>query len=332
MIGQETHDIERKTTAILKVLSDSAQPLGGRVLARRLRDLGIDLGERAVRYHLKLMDERGFTRPIGRRDGRSITKSGIEELGSALVSDRVGLLTTRIETMAYQSSFDPEKRTGEVPINVSLFYREEFGQVIEAMKEVFQAGFSIGDLVAIASEGEKLGDVIVPPGKVGLATVSQIVVCAALLKAGIPVDSKFGGVLQIRNYEGLRFVDIIEYAGCSLDPAELFIAGKMTSASKAAREGNGKILASFYEIPPAARADAEAVIKELETSGMKGLVIVGGISEPVCELPVAINKVGVVLADGLNPVAATVEAGIRVVNHAMSGVMDFGKLGSFRDL
>lgn len=56
MIGQ-AREVERKIIATLKVLSDSQQPLGGRVIARRLDELGIDLGERAVRYHLKLMDE-----------------------------------------------------------------------------------------------------------------------------------------------------------------------------------------------------------------------------------------------------------------------------------
>ncbi len=54
MIGQQTQEVERKIIAILKVLSDSPQPLGGRVLARHLGDLGLGLGERAVRYHLNL--------------------------------------------------------------------------------------------------------------------------------------------------------------------------------------------------------------------------------------------------------------------------------------
>ena len=327
MMGQQASAVERKTIAILKVLSDSPRPLGGRVLARRLWDLGIDLGERAVRYHLKLMDERGLTCLAGRKDDRLITKSGLEELGSALVSDRVGLVTTQIGTLAYQSSFNPEKRIGEVPINVSLFSREEFSQAIEAMKDAFLAGLGISDLVAIASEGEKLGEVVVPLGKVGLATVSHIVVCGALLRAGIPVDSRLGGVVQIRNHEALRFVDLIEYAGCSLDPFEVFIAAKMTSVSKAAREGNGKILASFCEIPAISRTSAEAVIRELEVAGMNGLVILGGIGEPVCQLSVAANRVGMLLADGLNPVAAAAEAGTRVINYPMGGVIDFGRLG-----
>ena len=331
MIGLQTSEVERKTIAILKVLSDSPRPLGGRVLAHRLSDLGIDLGERAVRYHLKLMDERGFTQPVGRRDGRSITRSGLEELDSALVSDRVGLVTTKIEMLTYQSSFDPKKRMGEVPINVSLFSRKEFSQAIEVMKDTLLAGLGISDLVAIASEGEKLGDVTVPPCKVGLATVSHILVYGALLRAGIPVNFRFGGILQVRNHEALRFVDLIEYDGCSLDPSELFITGKMTSVSKAAKEGNGKILASFCEIPALARSNAEAVIRELEAVGMKGLVMFGRIGEPVCQLPVAPNRVGMVLADGLNPVAAAVEAGTRAINHPMSGVIDFERLEPFRD-
>ncbi len=332
MTVHQTNEVERKTIVILRVLSNSPRPLGGRVLARQLGNLGIDLGERAVRYHLKLMDERGLTRPVGRKDGRTITRLGLEELGSSLVSERVGLVTTRIETLVYQSSFDPKKHVGEIPINVSLFIQEEFSQAIEAMKDVFLCGFGVSDLIAVAYRGEALGEVIIPPDKIGLATISQIVICGALFKAGIPVDSRFGGILQIRNYEALRFVDLIEYTGSSLDPSEVFIAGKMTSASKAAEEGNGKMLAGFWEIPALARPKAETIIKELEIAGLKGVITLGRVGETVCELSVAMDKVGMVLTDGLNPVAAAFEAGINVVNHPMSGVIDFGKLKRFMDL
>ena len=331
MIAQQTDGIERKTMAILKVLSDSQQPLGGRVLARRLADLGIDLGERTVRYHLKLMDARGLTRPVGQRDGRLITKSGIEELDSALLSDRVGLVATKIETLAYQSCFNLEKRTGEVPINVSLFSHKEFKQAIRAMKGIFQAGLGIGDLVAIAFEGEKLGGMIIPPDRVGLATLSHIMVCGILLRAGIPVDARFGGILQIQNQEARRFVHLIEYTGCSLDPSEVFIASKMTSVSKAAKEGNGRVLASFCEIPAIARSDTEVILKELGASGIKGLIMMGRIGEPVYQIPVMANKFGIVSADGLNPVAAAMEAGIEIENYTMSGTIDFEKLGHFTD-
>ncbi len=77
MIGRDSVDVERKVLSILKVLQASPQPLGARVIARQLEDYGVALTERTVRYHLKLMDERGLTEPRG-RDGRIITPAGIE--------------------------------------------------------------------------------------------------------------------------------------------------------------------------------------------------------------------------------------------------------------
>jgi repressor of nif and glnA expression len=332
MIGQESREVERKTIAILKVLNDCPEPLGGRVIARRLSDLGIDLGERAVRYHLKLMDQQGLTRPIGRRDGRAITKSGVEELDSALVSDRVGLVMTKMEMLAYRSSFDTSKREGNVPVNVSLFPGESFRQALATMKEVYQAGLCVSHLIAVAQEGERLGDTVVPKGKVGVAAISNILVVGTLLKAGIPVDSRFGGILQMRDHQPMRFANLIEYSGSSLDPSEVFIASKMTSVGQAAREGNGNILAGFYELPAVARPEVEALMKRLEMEDVHGLLKLGKTGEPVCEMPVAPGRAGMILLDGLNPAGAAVEAGLEVVNRGLSGVIEFGRLKSFRDL
>ncbi len=330
MIGQESREVERKLVAILRVLSDSPEPLGGRVIACRLGGLGIDLGERAVRYHLKLMDERGLTHAVGRRDGRSITQRGVEELKSALVvSDRVGSIAARIELLAYRTSLNLDSLADEVPINTSLFPKDEFAHALEAMKDAFGAGFCVTDLVAVAAEGERLGEVTVPQGKVGLATVSSIAISGALLKAGIPLDSKFGGILQVRGGRPLRFIELIEYAACSLDPSEVFIASKMTSVAEAASRGEGKILANFRQLPAPCRPLMETMVERLKGAGLEGLVMMGEMSEPICQVPAELNKVGMILQSGLNPVAAAMEAGIEVINHAMSGVIDYGELRSF---
>ena len=332
MIAQQTSDAARKTIAILKILGDSPQPLGSRVLARRLRDLGIDLGERAVRYHLRQMDEMGLTRIVGQKDGRFITESGIEELNSVLLTDRVGQVASRIESLAYHSSFNPEEGLGKVPVNLSLFECGDFDRAIEVIKIAFGAGLGVSRLAAVAAEGGSLGETVIPPGNTGLATVSHIVVCGALMRAGIPVDFRFGGIVQIRCGEPLRFVELIDYAGCSLDPSEIFIASGMTSVISAAREGNGKILASFCEIPSVARSRAETIINSLELASMNGVLALGKIGESVCGLPVAFNKVGIVFTDGLNPVSAALEAGLNVVNYTMRGVIDSGKLIDYKKL
>jgi repressor of nif and glnA expression len=56
------------------------------------------------------------------------------------------------------------------------------------------------------------------------------------------------------------------------------------------------------------------------------VLLLGNISETVCEMTVDINRVGVVLIGGLNPVAAAYEAGIESDNFAMSALMKYEKL------
>lgn len=328
MAGFETQAVERKVLSILKVLSDPQEPLGGRVIARRLKDYGVKLSERAVRYHLKMMDERGLTRTVG-RDGRLITESGIDELKSALVRDKVGFAISKIELLAFRTSFDWEKRTGSVPVNVSFFQKEEFQKAIQAMKPAFAAGLCVSDLVAVAQAGETISELIVPQGKVALATVCSIVINGSLLKAGVPIDSRFGGILQIRNRQPLRFVELIHYAGSSLDPSEVFIRARMTSVRDVATSGNGKILANFREIPALCRPIAEEVVTKLKEAGLAGLLLMGNTSEAVCEIPVELNRVGMILLGGLNPVAAAEEAGIEAESHAMSTVIEYQNLIKF---
>ena len=331
MIGSESQEVERKVLSILRIISESQEPMGARVVARHLQDYGIDLTERAVRYHLKLMDERGLTRLEG-RDGRLITEQGIEELSNALVRDKVGLVLSRIEMQAFQTDFDWKSRTGTVPINVSLFPKEKFGKALSAMAPAFKANLCAGDRVAVAQEGQQLGDLHIPEGKVGLATVCSVVTNGVLLKAGVPMDSRFGGILQIRNRQPRRFVELIHYAGSSLDPSEVFIRGKMTSVRKASKEGNGKILANFREVPSVCRPIVEEAVLGLKEAGLGGVLLMGNTSEPICEIPIDLNKVGMILVGGMNPVAAAEEAGIEAENKAMSTIIDYHTMVRFEDL
>ena len=331
MLESDAPDTERKTVAILKVLSESPEPLGSISIARALENHGIYLNERTVRYHLRITDARGFTQPLG-RDGRMLTRRGHEELTNALASEQIGFVIERIALLAFQTTLDPARGTGEVIINTSLFPKDRFKKALSAMKDAFSSGVCVSDLVAVAEEGEKLGDVIVPEGKVGFATVCSATINGVLLKAGIPMDSRFGGILEIRDSLPRRFVAIINYAGSSLDPSLAYIKAHMTSVREAAATGNGKILANFREIPGAAKPMAEELVAKLKAIGIGGVVMVGYTSQPVCQIPVGLNKVGVILDGGLNPLAAAEEAGIEADNIANSGTMDMMRLGSFWDI
>jgi len=106
----------------------------------------------------------------------------------------------------------------------------------------------------------------------------------------------------------------------------------MTTVKKAVRSGNGKILANFREIPALCRGVAEEVIDKLNEAGIRGLLVMGTTSEPVCEIPVELNRIGMILLGGMNPVSAAREAGIEAENHAMSTVIEYQDLIKFKEL
>jgi len=331
MIQGATSEAERKIISILRVLSESFEPMGSITIARELERYGVFLSERAVRYHLRITDERGYTQPLG-RDGRTITSKGLEELRIALAPEQVGFILDKLELLAFLTTFDPHKKTGQVAINVSLFHKDDFSNALAAMKDAFKSGVCVSELVAIASEGESLGDVVVPKGKVGLGTICSVTINGVLLKAGVPIESRFGGVLEIKNSRPKRFVAIVNYSGTSLDPSEQYIRARMTNIREAARSGTGMILANFREVPAPARPIVQETITALKQAGIRGIYALGNTSEPVCQIAVGLNRIGMILLGGLNPVAAAVEAGIEAENTAESGMIDFDQLTSFWQL
>ena len=261
-----------------------------------------------------------------------ITPEGRQEVKEALAPQQLGFVRDKLELLAYLTTFDPEKRTGQLAINTSIMDKDKFKRAVAAMNDTFKAGICVSLLVATAKEGEKLGSVVIPEGKIGLATVCGASINGVLLKAGVPTEFRFGGVLEIKNSKPRRFVAITEYAGTSIDPSEQFIQAKMTSVGQASRTGSGKILGAFRTIPAPAREVVERMTAQLKEAGIVGIYDLGHTSEPLCQVPVALNRVGLIQLGGLNPVAAAVEAGIEIDNIAESGLIDYGQLHSFWQL
>jgi hypothetical protein len=106
----------------------------------------------------------------------------------------------------------------------------------------------------------------------------------------------------------------------------------MTRVRDAATTGNGRILANFREIPAEAKPLVEKTRAQLKQAGIDGVIRLGEASEPVCQIHVGLNKVGMVLLGGLNPLAAAEELGIQAANFSESGTIDFERLVNFREL
>jgi len=317
--------------SILKILDTHPDKiLGSGALSKRLKVHGVDLTERTVRYHLRILDERGFTKVFG-KEGRMITPRGKEELTQALVSDKIGFIISRIETLAYLTDLDLETHNGNVILNISYFPEEELTDAIRLMSPVFSSPYVMSKMVILKRSGERIGDVMVPDGQVGFGTVCSVTINGIFLKAGIPVTSRFGGVLQI-NSDPVRFTALIAYEGSSLDPLEVFIKSKMTDIMGAVGNHSGKILASFREIPVVSIEKATQLRATLTDKGIGGVLLIGNPNQPLLEMPVGLDRAGMIIVGGLNPIAALEEAGIPTITKAMSTLYKFSELISFQEL
>jgi len=317
--------------AILSILDKCTTVTGSRELSRKLTKHGVELTERTVRYYLKQLDNKGYTEVFG-KEGRKITTRGRQELRHSLVSDNIGFVISRIETLSYLTTLDLTTMEGDIILNVSWFPRKHLKKALTLLKPVFASPFVMSDRVILADEGEEIGDAIVPKGMAGLGTICSVTINGIFLKAGIPVASRFGGVVETMDGKARRFLSLISYAGSSLDPLEMFIKSSMTAVSEAVAGRNGKILASFREIPIVCLDKATKLARTLEERGIRGILMIGSPNSTLLEVPVGIDKAGIVIIGGLNPVAVLEEHGIATESKAMSTLFEYSRLVPFKEI
>ncbi len=316
--------------AILRILDKRADAVGSSELAEELLSHGIELSERTVRYYLKLLDERGLTEVLGKR-GRTITARGREELDNAFVSERLNFIISRIDSLAYLTDFNPDDMRGRIILNISFFPERRLRDALRVMLPVFSSPYVMSDRIVLAKGGERIGDIRVPADTVGLGTVCSITLNGIFLKAGIPVTSRYGGVVEMRDGELWRFTSLIGYEGSSLDPLEIFIRSRMTDVLGLVRDGSGKVLGSFREIPVVSLREAENLRDKMARRGLGGRIVFGKPNQPLLDIPVGADRVGMIVVGGLNPIAAAHEAGIHTETMAMSALYDYGDLMRFND-
>jgi repressor of nif and glnA expression len=317
---------ERARSAILRVLAESAGPLGAERIVASLLAAGVDLSPRTVRLHLLELDRKGLTRLVNRRAGRTITREGREETGRADVITKVGVVSARVDALTYRMTFDARRGAGTVVVNAALLHPANLEPALAETRRVLREQLGIANRVVVARAGEQIGGVAVPPGFVGIGTLCSVTMNGILLHRGIPVTSRFGGLLEVRDRRPLRFVELIEYRGSSLDPLEVFIQAGMTRVRDVVRQGSGVICAGFREIPAPAAEDAQALVRELRPLGIGGIVAVGRPNQPLFGIPVADGHAGLVVVGGLNPIAAVREAGYAVRIRSLAGLEDFARL------
>lgn len=324
--------VESIKAGILKVLHDAEEPIGASKIAERLYSLGLAARPRTVRFYLLQLDRAGLTQRVSRRHGRVLTDAGREELAMANVMEKIGFVAAKVDTLGYRMEFSLRRGEGTIIANMGLISRKDLGRALMAMKPIFDARWTMGDRLFLAMQGEKIGGMTVPQGKVDIATVCSVTVNGILLSERIPVASRFGGLLEIRNGQPTRFVELIEYGGTTLDPLEAYIRAGMTRVSECARSGRGIIGASFREVPSAALEAVRRIHKMMLHRGLGGIIAIGKPNRPLMDFPVADGRAGLVVVAGLNAIAAVKEAGIPVEIMPLAGLADYSLFRSYGEI
>jgi repressor of nif and glnA expression len=308
---------ERKYIEILRILREYQDPVGAKRLSELMAERGFILSDRAVQYYLSYLDTMGFTEKVGNQ-GRILTPAGREETDNALVDDRIGFIISKLERLAYRSTFDPATGTGDVAYNLSIVREESLEKVKSAFDEVVKSGCGFFNSYRIIDKDPRI-----PHGSVGVITLCSISMDGVFQRRGIPVRMAFGGRLEIENGVPVQFRDLIAYRGTTIDPLELFISAGLTSISGFSKTKTGIALANVREIPCAARSHAEETISQMNSAGFVFPVTMGN---QVFNLPHNPYRLSIVAFSGLNYIGNAVEHGIEIKTEIGAGNIRFSKV------
>ncbi|MCL2116110.1 MAG: NrpR regulatory domain-containing protein [Methanobrevibacter sp.] len=307
---------QEKIMEILRILNKQEKAIGAKVIADELIDKGYELGERAVRYHMQILDERGFTEREG-YSGRKITELGKLELERGLAYDQVDFIFSKFDEMIYQANFNQSTKTGNVIVNSSTFLKEDKNEIIQIIKEVFQDGLAVSPFVELRKKKfDEREDV-------SIKTICATTIDGIFLKNGIPSLLSYGGLLKIKDNIPQKFTELISYKGTSITPLDAFIADEMTSVIDVVKNGSGIIPANFRVIPSKSDERAKKLLKKLANVGINGVISIGKDGEKVLGVPVPNGSIGIAIIGGVTPLCAAKEVGHNINIKLSESVAEF---------
>ena len=305
---------ERRMIEILRILNKQEKPTGSKLIADELKEKGFNLGERAVRYHMQILDEKGYTKKMG-YSGRQITELGREKLEKGLIYDQVDFIYSKFEELIYLTNFNYITRKGNVVVNTSTIYNEESFNII---KNIFKSGLSVSPYVNINE--------IKNHDAMEIKTICGTTIDGILLNEGIASQPLYGGLLKIEDYHPISFKELISYKKTSITPLDAFIAPGMTSVLDVIDNGTGYIPANFRLIPSVGKEKTQQLLSKLRKIGIGGTIALSDDGENILGLPVNKGMVGLAIIGGVTPFCAIQELGYDIDIKIGEELENFDKL------
>ena len=332
--SEQTHcsRTTRARLAILQALDELGESAGAQRIADMLNGSGIHLQARSIRFHLQKMDQDGLTKPLSRHEGRQITETGRDVLARNNVMSKVGFISARMDELGYRMEFDIETGVGNVIVNIARIPKVDLSRAIHHMKPVFNAGLSMGNRIAVRLPGQSIGNYQMRRNEVIISTICSVSINGILQKVGIPVVSRFGGLVEMREGSPQRFIELMEYQGISMDPHKMFIMAHMTDVNRFAATGSGVVGVCFREFPSVAAEKVKQLIARLRMINLNGVLAVGAANRPLLDIHASEGRTAMITLDGLNPIAAMHEAGVPVDLCPLAGLESLSEFVPFSEV
>ena len=328
-MSRSSEEVYRKQIEILRILSEHNEPIGSSVIRKELARRGFFLSERTIRYHLKILEERGLVEGH-EKVGRTITKAGLEELNRAMAYQRIGSILTKYISLAYRTTYSPEKNDGEIVANVIMLNKDHEQKALELIRELYDGDLLPFPYYKLIDEEEEYRELSIPRGRIAILVACNLTIDGVLMHSGIPLFLRYGGLVQMLNHKPVRFVDLIDYEHTTLHPLEIFVYKRATSILHALETGSGMVPANMREIPAEAREKTIEVMRKLTERGWRGILKIGLPNETILGIPVSMDRFGVSMIGGVTPAAAMVETGIQVETfapHCLVDLKDMRRIG-----
>lgn len=228
----------------------------------------------------------------------------------------------KIENLMQQVSFDALGMKGKIITNTSLVKKEDIGETLAVFYDTIQSGLSVSPMIKLEEEG----------GSIRIKTVCSLTICGVLLKNGIPVRPKGGGLVDVVAREPVRFTDMLMYWATTIDPIDVLTAQGLTDIMGMMRTGNGRILGNLQEAPMLARDRIEEVLDLLTASEFTGVLELGEPNMNVLGVSVERDHIGISLVGGTNLVAAARECKVEIEHESISDLTDVSEMKHIDEL
>jgi len=337
-----------KLIEILRIINEYDKPVGARIVSNELKSRGYDLGERTIRYHMQILDEKGYTQKIG-YSGRKLTSLGKSELKNGLIYDHVDFVFSQFEEMIYKTNLDEKKKDGTVVVNLSKINLDDDSiqtkkdNPIELMKKVFNSGLAVSPLINVEKMTQKDSEKMSlknsekrnlknsekmnsEKNEFIIKTISETTIDGILLKHGIPSLPIYGGLIKIKDYVPQRFTDLITYKKTSIPPINAFVEDDTTSVLSVLENGNGIVPGDFRVIPETSLEKVKKIFNNLSNIGINGIISIGKSGEKVLGINVNESFSGIAIIGGITPLCVLKEIGCDVNLKLADELIDYGQL------